>query len=68
MPKSSLPPRRKTMTVRLDPIIYAQLLNIGQRIGQKPAVLAGIAIGDYVTKAAAAYGDALPPLPVSNDE
>lgn len=68
MPISSLPPRRKTMTVRLDPIIHAQLLNIGQRIGQKPAVLASIAIGDYVTKAASAYGDALPPVPVSDDE
>ena len=44
------------LTVRLEPKIYDALSEVGMRIGVKPSVLAGLAIGDYVTKSQASYG------------
>ena len=55
---SKQPNKSKAISVRLEPQIHTALEAVGQRIGVKPAVLAGMAIGDYVTRAEASYGAA----------
>jgi hypothetical protein len=43
------------LTVRLEPRIYDDLVEVGLRMGVKPAVLAGVAIGEYTSKAKTAF-------------
>lgn len=50
--------RTTQITIRLEPKIYDGLQDIANRVGIKPASIAGLAIGDYVTKAQASYGAA----------
>jgi hypothetical protein len=50
--------RSHQVTIRLEPKIYEALIEISDRVGIKPASVAGLAIGDYVTKAQATYGAA----------
>jgi len=55
---SKQPQKSHQLTVRLEPQIHEALTEVGRRIGVKPAVLAGMAIGDYVTRSQATYGAA----------
>lgn len=50
-------PKRRTtqVTVRLDPKILEGLSEIADRIGIAPTTLAGVAIGEYVSKGQAAF-------------
>jgi len=50
--------RSHQVTIRLEPKIYDALIEVSDRVGIKPASVAGLAIGDYVTKAQATYGSA----------
>lgn len=47
--------RSHQLTIRLEPKIYEALIEVSDRVGIKPASVAGLAIGDYVTKAQVAY-------------
>jgi len=55
---SKQPAKSHQLTVRLEPSIHESLTIIGARIGVKPAVLAGMAIGDYVARSEATYSAA----------
>jgi len=48
--------RSHQVTIRLEPKIYEALIEVSDRVGIKPASVAGLAIGDYVMKSQAAYG------------
>lgn len=50
--------RTHQLTIRLEPRIYEALQDVAHRVGIKAASIAGLAIGDYVTKAQASYGAA----------
>jgi hypothetical protein len=50
--------RSHQVTIRLEPKIYDALIEISDRVGIKPASVAGLAIGDYVTKAQVSYNSA----------
>lgn len=50
--------RTHQVTIRLEPKIYEALTEIGNRVGIKPASIAGFAIGDFVTRTQASYGAA----------
>jgi predicted transcriptional regulator len=47
--------RTQQLTIRLEPKIYEALLEVADRVGIKPSSIAGLAIGEYVTKAQAVY-------------
>lgn len=47
--------RTSQITVRLDPRIIDGLSEIGDRLGIAPTTLAGVAIGEYVSKSISAY-------------
>lgn len=48
--------RTHQLTIRLEPRIHDALVEVSNRVGIKPSTIAGLAIGDYVTKAQASYG------------
>ena len=52
---SQQPARSHQLSVRLEPQIHASLSAVAKRIGVKPAVLAGMAIGDHITRLEAQY-------------
>ena len=52
---SKQPAKSHQLTTRLEPKIHEVLTSVAQRIGVKPAVLAGMAIGDFITKLDAQY-------------
>lgn len=56
MPKSTVSDKTSQITVRLTPEILEKLSLVSARVGVKPAQVASLAIGDYVTKMEAAYG------------
>lgn len=56
MPASVIPSKTKQITIRLDPRIYSELVDICELIGVKPAQLAGLAVGDHVARMKASYG------------
>lgn len=43
--------RTTQITIRLEPKIYDALHDVANRVGMKAANIAGLAIGEYVTKA-----------------
>jgi len=47
--------RTQQVTIRLEPKIYEALVEVSDRVGIKPSSIAGLAIGEYVTKAQVAY-------------
>jgi len=47
--------RTQQITIRLEPKIYEALVEVSDRVGIKPSSIAGLAIGEYVTKAQVAY-------------
>jgi predicted transcriptional regulator len=47
--------RTHQITIRLEPKIYEALVEVADRVGIKPSSIAGLAIGEYVTKAQVAY-------------
>lgn len=47
--------RSHQVTIRLEPKIYEALIEVADRVGIKPASVAGLAIGDYVTRMQVAY-------------
>lgn len=47
--------RSHQVTIRLEPKIYEALIEVSDRVGIKPASVAGLAIGDYVTRMQVAY-------------
>lgn len=47
--------RSYQITIRLEPKIHDALIEVSDRVGIKPASIAGLAIGDYVTKAQVSY-------------
>lgn len=57
MPKTKAE-RTSQITIRMDPKILTGLDEIGARLGIAPTTLAGMAIGDWVTKTQAAYVNA----------
>jgi len=52
---SQQPAKSHQLSVRLEPQIHAALTTVAKRIGVKPAVLAGMAIGDFITRSEAQY-------------
>ncbi len=47
------PDRSSQMTIRLDPKIISALQELSERIGIAPSTIAGLAIGEYVSKSQA---------------
>lgn len=48
--------RTHQLTIRLEPKIHEALTEVANRVGIKPASIAGFAIGDFVTRTQASYG------------
>lgn len=54
--KPEISDKSSQITVRLAPEILEKLYSVSSRVGVKPAQIASLAIGDYVTKMDASYG------------